>query len=75
MMRKNFSNIAASEVAFYSGNTLVATTLSPNQQAELGQQTRNSRGSLAIPDEIKLGNERYLATSVNLSADGSPQCR
>jgi signal transduction histidine kinase/ActR/RegA family two-component response regulator len=72
---RDFSNIAASEVAFYSGNILVATTLSPNQQVELAHlfrgSSRGASGGSAIPDEINLGNERYLASTVNLSSDAS----
>ena len=70
---RDFGNIAASEVAFYSGDTLIATTLPSDQQAELAGQFRDSpRGSTEIPDEVRLGRERYLATSVSLSPDGGP---
>ena len=74
---RDFSNIAASEVAFYSADTLVATTLPADQQAELARQFRRTpRGawtnSAATAKEMKLGKERYLASSVSLSADGAP---
>ena len=67
---RNFSNIAASEVAFYAGNTLVATTLDSNQRAQLAEHFRDSKGLQAVQDEVKVGNERYLRASVALS-DGS----
>jgi signal transduction histidine kinase len=67
---RNFSNIAASEVAFYAGNELVATTLDSDKTGQLAKQFRNSEGSQAIQDEVTLGRERYLRASVALS-DGS----
>jgi signal transduction histidine kinase/ActR/RegA family two-component response regulator len=69
---RNLSKIAAGEVAFYSGSTLVASTLPENQQGQLAGRFRNSGDSQGIPDEITLGKERYLATSVKLSAGEDP---
>ena len=51
----DFSNIAASEVAFYSDNHLVASTLTAGQQAALGDDLRSrSPGAAGVPQEIKL---------------------
>jgi signal transduction histidine kinase len=63
----NFGSIAASEVAFFADNKLVASTLDEVQQQDLAQQFRNSEGLQAVQDEVKLGNERYLRASVALS--------
>ena len=65
---KDFSNIAASEVVFYSGDTLVASTLSSAQQDVLVKTLRGIQpSSRGMPEEWKLGTERYLATTVSLS--------
>jgi signal transduction histidine kinase/ActR/RegA family two-component response regulator len=64
---KDSSNIVASEVAFFFGNTLIASTLSADQQAELAGKIP---GPMALPEEIKLAQERYLETCVQLSPGG-----
>jgi len=69
----DFSNIAASEVAFYAGDTLVATALPASEQSELTRRLHGSAlSSGSGSKEIKLGSERYLETTVGLSADGGP---
>ena len=71
---QDLSNIAASEVAFYSEGTLVASTLSPDQQFVLAQKLHGTRPVLyGVPEELSLGTERYLTTTVSLSSpDDSP---
>jgi signal transduction histidine kinase/CheY-like chemotaxis protein len=67
---KDFSKIASSEVAFRWGDTFVASTLTDAQQAELARQPqRDSAGS----QETQIGNERYLATTVELPPDAQPR--
>jgi len=66
---RNFSDIAASEVAFYADRKLVATTLPEIERSQLQGQFQGSQDS---QDEIRLGNERYLKTSVELSASSHP---
>jgi signal transduction histidine kinase len=62
------SRVSASEVAFRYGNSVVASTLSPFQEAELLRQTRNlSSRELTKSDEIALGTERFIKTSVDLA--------
>jgi signal transduction histidine kinase len=65
--------IAASEVAFYYGNSVVKTTLTPVQESELARQHILPPASGATgPEEIQLGDERFLITSLELSgADNS----
>ncbi len=66
---QDVSRIAASQVAFRYGNTVVASTLSPDQSAELVHQTEKLDSSTAAAsDEIRLGQERFLATSVDLAS-------
>jgi len=70
----DFSDIASSEVAFYWGNEAAASTLGPTQLSELSQHLRTEpRAQEALPREIQLGTERYLATTVNLSAGKDPE--
>ena len=65
---EDFGKIAASEVAFYSGDTIVASTLSSAQRLILAQRMLRTRTSSdGSPEEVKLGTERYLATTVSLS--------
>jgi signal transduction histidine kinase/ActR/RegA family two-component response regulator len=67
---RDFSKIAASDVAFRWGDTFVASTLTPAQQAELGRQPqRDSAGA----QETQIGKERYLATTVELPPDAQPR--
>jgi signal transduction histidine kinase len=74
---RELSRISASEVAFRFGDVIVRSTLKPAQEAELlhiAQQ--NGAAGAHEPDQIRLGEERFLATSVDLPAaiggSGSP---
>ena len=67
---REFGNIASSEVAFQSGNTVVASTLGKTQQAELTRQLGSSPERGTDPKEIQIGREDYLATTVSLSPGG-----
>ncbi len=62
------SRIAASQVAFYYGDTVVKSTLSPMQEAELNRQ-RAAHAALGAsgPEQIQLGEERFLITSLELA--------
>ena len=68
---QDFSSIVASDVAFYYGDTLVASTLETSQQGALaavqGDVSRNDPGT---PQEIQLGAERFLVSTVSLSPQG-----
>ncbi len=67
---RDFSKIASSDVAFRWGDTFVASTLTPAQQAELGRHPqRDSAGA----QETQIGKERYLATTVELPPDAQPR--
>jgi len=71
---EDFSHVASSEVVFSHGDSPVATTLNPEEQAALSRQIHEgSRKLSSDPQEIQLGKERYLAASLRLSAaDGPP---
>ncbi len=60
--------IAASQVAFYYGDAVVKTTLGPEQEAELDRQRGlQSAAKVSGPEEIQLGEERFLITSLELA--------
>jgi signal transduction histidine kinase len=70
---RNLSRVAASEVAFRYGDAIVRSTLKPAQESELLRVApRTSAGGLPQGDQIPLGEEQFLATSVDLSAPGGP---
>jgi signal transduction histidine kinase len=68
--------VAASQVAFYYGNRIVRSTLKPAQQAELARHpvVRYAAG-VAAPEEVRLGDERFLGTSLELVSGGTPAVR
>jgi signal transduction histidine kinase len=62
------SRIAASQVAFYYGENIVRSTLPPLQEAELSRQQALRLASAGSgPEEIQLGEERFLSTSLELA--------
>jgi signal transduction histidine kinase len=70
---RELSQVAASQVAFLYGNTLVRSTLSPLQETDLVQQAGASlAASTPEPTEIQLGQERFLATKVDLTPGVEP---
>jgi signal transduction histidine kinase len=70
------SRIAASQVAFYYGDTIVKSTLDPAHEAELSRHAvvRSAPG-IPEPEQVQLGDERFLATSLELAADKAPSIR
>jgi signal transduction histidine kinase len=71
---RNLSQVAASEVAFRYRDAIVRSTLKPAQESELLQvPPRTQAGSPAQGDQIRLGNERFLATVVDLPTEGGPE--
>jgi signal transduction histidine kinase len=69
---RDLSRVAASEVAFRYGNSIVRSTLQPGQESELLRvPSRTAAGGPPQGDQIQLGDERFLATSVDLPA-GTP---
>jgi signal transduction histidine kinase len=71
---RDFSGVAASEVAFHWGGKVVATTLPAAGKSEL--ETRFAGGekkAAAGSEEIDLDGERYMMTTVRLSRDGEQE--
>jgi signal transduction histidine kinase len=70
------SRIAASQVAFYYGDTIVRSTLDPTHEAELSRHPIvQSAPGIPEPEQVQLGDERFLATSLELAADKAPSVR
>src|ERR1022692_1603961 len=70
---RDLSRVAASEVAFRYGDTIVRSTLKPAQESELLRVSpRTTGGGSPQGDQIRLGEERFLATSVDLPMPGAP---
>ena len=70
-MANEVSRIASSEVAFHYGKTLVVSTLSPQKEAELARHVENLPTG-GDTEQIQLGTERFLTTSVDLASNTPP---
>jgi signal transduction histidine kinase len=70
---RDLSRVAASEVAFRYENSIVRSTLKSAQESELLQvPPRTEAGGPPQGDQIRLGEERFLATAVDLPTPGAP---
>jgi signal transduction histidine kinase len=70
---RELSRVAASEVAFRYGDSLVRSTLKPSQESELLRiAPKTAAGGSPQGDQIWLGGERFLATAVDLPTPGPP---
>ena len=70
---RDLSRVSASEIAFRYGDTIVRSTLKPTQESELLHVApRMPEGGPPQGDQIRLGEERFLATSVDLPTPGGP---
>ena len=75
-MTSQVGRIAASQVAFYYGDAVVKTTLTPVQESELARQHGlHSHSEVSEPEEIQLGDERFLITSLELAGAKNPSVR
>ena len=63
--------IASSKVVFSYGKDIVTSTLSAEQASELAGKTQSERGAQLL----KLGNERFLASTLDLTPQGGPDVR
>ncbi|MFY9646672.1 MAG: HAMP domain-containing sensor histidine kinase, partial [Terriglobales bacterium] len=70
---RDLSRVAASEIAFRYGDAIVRSTLKPAQETELLRVApRTATGGPPQGDQIRLGEERFLATLVDLPTPGAP---
>ena len=66
------ARVASSQVVFRYGPAAVVSTLAPAQQAELSRQAERQPPGLAWgPLDLRLGAERFVATSVELAPGGA----
>jgi len=64
---RDLSRVAAGEVAFRYGDVIVRSTLKPAQESELLRVApRTAAGGPPQGDQVRLGGETFLATSVDL---------
>ncbi len=67
------SRIAASQVAFSYGSNIVRSTLDPSREVELSRHpVIYAASGMTEPEEIQLGEERFLSTSLELAPGKSP---
>lgn len=69
------SRIAASQVAFYYENTIVRTTLDAAHEADLSRHPVRASLGVTNPEEVQLGEERFLGTSLELASGKAPSVR
>lgn len=70
------SRIAASRVAFYYGNAVVCSTLTPVHEAALvNHRFLPSTFGKTQPEEIQLNDERFLGTSLELATEQNTSVR
>jgi signal transduction histidine kinase len=70
---RDLSRVAASEVAFRYGDSIVRSTLKPAQETELLRVApRTTAGGPPQGELIRLGEERFLASAVDLPAPDAP---
>ncbi len=69
------SNVAGGKVAFSYGNEIVATTLAPAQVQGQNDEILTSGSIGDDPQDVRIGKEHFLATSMVLSGSGSTPVR
>ena len=72
---RDVSQVAASQVAFQYGDSMVRSTLTPSQEMEFVRRIAARGGMASNPEQIQLGDERFLATSVELDPGANPSVR
>jgi signal transduction histidine kinase len=66
-LAREVGKVSASQVAFSYGDEIVATTLPPGQAQSAGLRTLATGSSQTAPRNIEVGNENFVATSLDLS--------
>ena len=67
-LAREVSKISASQVAFSYGHEIVATTLTPTQSGSASVRELAAGSLQSGPRDVEVGNEHFLATSLDLSA-------
>lgn len=72
-MAANVSRITGSQVTFLYNGSVVATTIDAARLADLGQKALAiATSARPAPEDLQLGNERYLSASVELASGTIP---
>ena len=67
------SRVAASQVAFYYGDSIVRSTLPADRVSELTREgSRLKAADSSQPVNVQLGNEQFLSTSLDLAPGKTP---
>lgn len=69
---EDVSRVAASDVGFAYDRTLVVSTVDPRHRDALAALVSGSEGQANAPHEVRLGNEAFLASSVQISRGDVP---
>ena len=69
---EDLSRVASSQAAFRYGKTIVVSTLSATQQADLEREAERFLAAGLGPQDVQLGGEKFLSTSVELAPGGAP---
>ncbi|HEY2380804.1 MAG TPA: HAMP domain-containing sensor histidine kinase [Terriglobia bacterium] len=69
------SHIASSQVAFFYGNELIASTVQPEMEPHLASVPAVSSENMAAPAEVRLGDETFLAATVEVPPTVAPFVR
>ena len=72
---RQVSKVAASQVAFSYGNEVVATTLTPAQMHSASVQGLVAVSAQGDPRDIEVGDEHFIATSLELSGQQTTPVR
>lgn len=73
---RDLSRVAASEVAFGYSDSIIRSTLKPSQEGELVHATRSPVAAVTGEiEQVRLGDERFLATKVDLGSPPAPALR
>jgi len=74
-LAREVGKVSASQVAFSYGDEIVATTLTPLQAQSSGVRSLASESSKSAPQDVEVGKENFVATSLDLSGQQKPPVR
>lgn len=74
-LARDIAGVASGEVAFHYGGSLVVTTILPDHAVVLGKHVLNRPGNATGSAVLVLGNERFLATSVDVTPESRIRVR
>jgi signal transduction histidine kinase len=74
-LAREVSKVSASQVAFSYGDEIVATTLTSVQAQSPGVRSLASGSSQSAPQDVEVGKENFVATSLDLPGQQKPPVR